>query len=319
MSTSVRPAAALALTFAAPPDPGVRESQDGKPGLSVEVLDGVQGDALAAAAARCDLLVIRSWQRAAAPVFTAGAGRLRAIVQASAGLDNIDAEAAARAGVRVVGVDPGNATAVTELTLMSLIALLRDVRAHWARTEQGVWPDREVLVDRELRGRTLGLVGIGNIGTRVARRARAFETHVLAYDPYVDADEVARRGAEKVESLDALLARSDALSLHCPLTPETRGMIGARELALLPRGAVLVNTARGPVMDEGAVRAALDAGHLAGAAVDVWPVEPPAPGGLLGHPRVLPTPHLGGHTAESHLARATNMIAALDRLVEEFR
>ncbi len=311
----------LRVVFAAPPDPGVAESVRARGGaaVAVEILDGVQGADLARAAGTADVLVVRSWQkvpRAVLDALNAGPGRPRAVVQASAGLDNIDEDAAAALGVEVVGVDPGNATSVAELTLMSIVALLRDARGHWDRTPRGTWPDREVLADREARGRTLGLVGLGRVGTRVARRARAFEMRVVACDPYLaDADFLAR-GAARVPALRELLAVADVLSLHCPLTRETRGLIGAAELALLPRGALVVNTARGAVLDTAALVAALDAGRLAGAALDVYPEEPPAPGGPLAHPRLLCTPHLGGHTADSHRARAGNMIEALARLLD---
>lgn len=315
--TPVRPAPPIPLVvaFAAPPDPGVRESVEARTDARALVFPSLRGPALAEAAAAGDVLVVRSWQRVTADVLDAGAGRLRAVVQASAGLDNIDAAAAAARGIEVVGVDPGNATAVAELTLMSLIALLRDIRGHWARTTTAHWPDREVLADREARGKTLGLVGLGRVGTRVARRAAAFEMDVVAYDPYLPDDAFPARSARRAATLDDLLAAADALSLHCPLTEETRGMIGARELAALRPGSVVVNTARGEVLDLAALVRALDDGHLAGAAVDVWPAEPPPRGGPLLHPRILPTPHLAGHTAESHRERAANMIAALAALL----
>lgn len=301
--------------FAAPPDPGVAEPLCLRPDVRVEILDGVRGAELASAAARADILVVRSWQQVDAGVIAAGRGRLRAVVQASAGLDNIDAAAADENGVRVVGVDPGNATAVAELTLLSLLALFRRVRGHWDRTARGTWPDRDVLDDRELRGKALGLVGLGRVGRRVAVRARAFEMTVLAVDPYLSADEFPRRGAERVDTLAELLPRCAALSLHCPLTRETRHLIGAVEIAALPRGAYLVNTARGAVVDPSALVRALDDGHLAGAALDVFTAEPP-PAGLVDHERVLATPHLGGHTAESHDARARHTLAALLALLD---
>ena len=314
------PRSPLVFSFAAPPDPGVAEAIASVPGVEVVVHPGLRGPELAAAARGADVLIVRSWQRATREVLAAGAGRLAAVVQASAGLDNIDHDAAAELGVRVVGVDPGNATSVAELTLLSLLALFRNVRGYWAGGGVAAWPDRETLRDREIRRKTLGLVGLGRVGSRVARRAAAFEMRVLAYDPYLADADFAARGAERIRSLDEMLPLLDALSLHCPLTDETRGMIDARRLDLLPRGAVVVNTARGAVLDLPAVVRALDAGRLHGAAIDVWPEEPPPAGAAAPrHPKILPTPHLAGHTAESHRERAENMIAALGRLAAERR
>ncbi len=308
------------MVFAAPPAPGVVESLGRRPGVLVTThAPPLSHAALVEAAARAHVLVVLSSQRVDGEVFASGAGRLRAVVQASAGLDNIDREAAAAHDVHVVPVDPGNATAVAELTLLSLIALLRGVRSHWDRTERGEWADREALVDRELRGKTLGLVGLGRVGRRVAARAQAFETRVLAVDPYIPLEAFAARSAERAPSLHELLPQCDALSLHCPLTCETRGLISDAEFAALPRGAVFVNTARGAIVDSAALVRALDSGRLAGAAVDVFTQEPPSRGELIAHPQVLATPHLGGHTAESHLARVKNTIEALDLLLDELQ
>ncbi|HNX20698.1 MAG TPA: NAD(P)-dependent oxidoreductase, partial [Acidobacteriota bacterium] len=222
------PRSPLVFSFAAPPDPGVAEAIASVPGVEVVVHPGLRGPELADAARGADVLIVRSWQRATREVLAAGAGRLAAVVQASAGLDNIDHDAAAELGVRVVGVDPGNATSVAELTLLSLLALFRNVRGYWAGGGVAAWPDRETLRDREIRRKTLGLVGLGRVGSRVARRAAAFEMRVLAYDPYLADADFAARGAERIRSLDEMLPLLDALSLHCPLTDETRGMIDAR-------------------------------------------------------------------------------------------
>jgi D-3-phosphoglycerate dehydrogenase len=140
---------------------------------------------------------------------------------------------------------------------------------------------------------------------------------VLAVDPYIPSEAFAERGACRVASLRDMLPRCAALSVHCPLTGETRGMLGEAELELLPFGAVLVNTARGSILDEDALLRALDSGRVSGAALDVYPVEPPPPGGVLAHPRVLPTAHIGGHSIESHGARAESTIGALGMLVDE--
>ncbi len=304
--------------FAAAPDDGVVEAL-ARDGVPVTVAErALAGARLAEFAASVPILVVRSSQRVDEPVLRAGAaGRLRAVVQASAGLDNIDAAAARRLGVRVVPVDPGNAVSVAELVIASLLVLFRNLPERWAETARGGWPDRERLPDREVHGKALGLVGLGRTGSRVAIRARALGMDVLAVDPYVPADRFARLGVRRVRGLREMLPRVDALSLHCPLTPETRGLVGAAELALLPRGAVLVNAARGPIVDEEALRDALDRGHLRGAALDTWSEEPPPPGSLRDHPRVLPTPHAGGHTLESHARRARHLVRALLALARE--
>jgi D-3-phosphoglycerate dehydrogenase len=285
------------------------------PGVRFVEHPPLAGPALAAAAAEADVLVTRAWQRVDRSVLEAGDGRPRVIVQGSAGLDNIDHEAASRMGVEVIAVDPGNATGVAELTLLSLIALWRGLPAHWNATARGTWPDRERLPDREIAGKTLGLVGLGRVGTRVSRRARACEMTVLAVDPYIPERNFGEVGAERVVSLEELLPRCDALSLHCPLTAETRGMIGAAQLDRLPAGSLLINTARGGIVDEAALAAALDTGRVAGAALDVFEREPVVVPGIAAHPRVLATPHLAGHTVESHRARARNLLEALDEVV----
>ncbi|MCU0229879.1 MAG: 3-phosphoglycerate dehydrogenase [Acidobacteria bacterium] len=309
------PGQEIVVACASPADPGLAAVLARRPGVRFVEYPPLSGAALAAAAAGAEVLVTRAWQRLDRTVVDAAGDRLRAIVQGSAGLDNIDHAAAAGRGIEIVAVDPGNATAVAELTLLSLIALWRGLPAHWAATASGVWPDRERLPDRELAGKTVGLVGLGRVGTRVSRRARACEMTVLAVDPYIDGRVFTEVGAERVATLEDLLPRCDALSLHCPLTAETRGMIGAVRLARLPRGAIVINTARGGIVDETALQSALDAGHVAGAALDVFEREPVSIPGIAAHPRVLATPHLAGHTVESHAARARHLAEALDELV----
>jgi phosphoglycerate dehydrogenase-like enzyme len=205
---------------------------------------------------------------------------------------------------------------VAELTILSFIALHRRVRSHWVATAEGGWPDRDHLDDRELAGKTVGLVGLGRVGSRVATRLRPFGCQLLAVDPFVEPHVFEAVGAERVESLDALLPRVHVLSLHCPLAEATRGLLDRERLAALPEGAYVVNTARGGLIDEASLEEALDAERLGGAALDVFAVEPPPVGGLASHPRVLATPHLAGHTRESHAARARNLARALEALLD---
>lgn len=308
----------LRITFTAPADPGVADRVRQRTGARVEEHDPLGRDELLAAAASSHVLVPRSFQSIDADLLAAGGrGCLRAVVQASAGLDNVDHEAAARFGVQVVAVDPGNAVAVAELTLLSMLALHRDVPGHWDRTRRGRWPARDRVDDPELRGRRLGIVGLGRVGSRVARRAAAFEMSVLAVDPYIPEVRFGECGVQRLHRLEELLEASDVLSLHCPLTAETRGMIDRPALERLPAGAFLVNTARGGIVDEQALLWALESGGLAGAALDVFREEPPASDGVLGHPRVLPTPHIGGHTRDSHRARGDNLVEALCALAPQ--
>ncbi len=307
------------LVFAARPDAGVLEPLSQREDLAIEVHEALRGAALVDAARGAEILVTRAWQRLGADELrAAAAGGLRAIVQGSSGQDNIDVDEAARLGIRVAFPDPGNAVAVAELTILSILVLLRDVRRHWDATPSGTWPDRDALVDREMRGKTLGLVGLGRVGTRVCRRARAFEAHVLAYDPYLDKCVFEAAGAERVAALDEMIPRSDILSIHCPLTNETRGMIDARRLAHLPEGSILVNTARGGIVREDDLLAALDAGLPAAAVLDVFEEEPVAAGAIAAHPRVLATPHAAGHTAESHRERAHNLVVAIRDVLDSW-
>ncbi len=306
----------IQIIFTAPADEGVAEAISRLERVAVEEHAALGPEGLLEAARRADILVTRSFQRVSRAVLEAGAAKgLQAVVQASAGLDNIDAFAAAEFGIDIEAVDPGNAVSVAELVLLSLLALVRHACAHWQATSQGVWPERDRLLDHELRGKRLGLVGLGRTGSQVARRASAFEMELWAHDPYLAPEVFSRLGVRRARSLPELLARLDALSLHCPLTDETRGLIGSTELALLPRGAILVNASRGEILDERALAVALDEGRLAGAALDVFSTEPPGRRSIVSHPRVLATPHLGGHTVESHLARGHSLRVALGEII----
>lgn len=239
--------------------------------------------------------------------------RLRAVVRMGVGYDRIDRAAAAARGVMVCNVPDYGTMEVADHAMALLLALRRGVALHHEaqrRDPPAAWAPIETPLIRRLSVQTLGIVGLGRIGTAVALRAKAFGVRVAFFDPHVPNGVDLAIGVERVRSLDALLARADMLSLHAPLTPETRGMIGARELALLPAGAVLVNTARGPIVDPDAVLEALRAGRLAGAGLDVLPVEPPVeplPALLRAYRdrepwlegRLIVTPHSAFHTPEA--------------------
>jgi D-3-phosphoglycerate dehydrogenase len=226
--------------------------------------------------------------------------RLLMAASYGAGYDTLDPEACTEAGVLLVNQAGGNASGVAEHAVGMMLALIKRMPEAQAAMRQGQARDRSALMGRELSGRTIGLVGCGHVGTRVTAILKAgFGCRILACDPHLDAATIASRGAEKM-TLDALLAASDVVSLHCPLSAETRGMFGAARFAAMRPGAIFVTTARGSIHDEAALLAALDSGHLAGAGLDVWTVEPPpADHPLLRHPKVIASQHTAGVTEES--------------------
>jgi D-3-phosphoglycerate dehydrogenase len=217
-----------------------------------------------------------------------------------AGYDTVDPNACTEAGVLLVNQAGGNAEGVAEHAVGMMLALLKRMPEAQAAMRAGKARDRNALMGRELRGRTVGLVGIGNVGTRVAEILRlAFSCPVLACDPYVDAATVAARGARKVE-MPELLAESDVVSLHLPLAPDSRNLMSSESFARMKPGAIFVTTARGNIHDEPALHAALASGHIAAAGLDVWEQEPPPPEHpLLNLDNVIVTQHTAGVTHES--------------------
>ncbi|GGJ32409.1 NAD(P)-dependent oxidoreductase [Neoroseomonas lacus] len=218
-----------------------------------------------------------------------------------AGYDTIEPAACTRAGVLLVNQAGGNAEAVAEHAVGMMLSLLKRFGECHAAMREGRAQRREEFMGRNLYGKTVGIVGIGNVGTRTAAILNAaFHCRVLAYDPYVDAATVADRGAEKIDDLATMLGQCDIVSLHCPLTPESRAMMAANAFAAMKPGSVLVTTARGSIHDEMALVAALKSGHIAAAGLDVWEQEPP-PGDhpLLSMPNVICTQHTAGVTHES--------------------
>jgi D-3-phosphoglycerate dehydrogenase len=260
---------------------------------------------LLAAVAGYDALVVRSATRVTAEVIAAG-GRLRVIGRAGTGVDNIDVDAATRRGIVVVNAPASNNVAVAELTVGLLISLARSIPQAHASVQGGKW-ERTKFVGWEVRGKTLGLVGLGRIGSEVAVRARAMEMHVLAYDPVVSLDRAEQIGVELV-TMDELAQRSDVISIHVPLVDATKGMFDAARIARMKRGAYLINASRGGIVDDDALLAALEAGQLGGAALDVFSVEPPAPDSpLTHHPKIIAVPHIGASTAEAQTSAGTEM------------
>lgn len=251
---------------------------------------------LLAAVGEYDALVVRSATRVTAEVLAAGT-RLQVVGRAGTGVDNIDVDAATRRGIVVVNAPGGNTIAVAEHTLALMLCMARHICRADAGTHAGRWEKKE-LMGSELRGKALGLVGLGRVGAAVASRARSFEMRVLAYDPFVSLERAAQLDVRMLP-LNELLAQADYISLHAPATERTRGMIGARELALLKPGARLINCARGDLIVEADLVDALQRGRLAGAALDVYPDEPRVNPALRECPGLLLTPHLGASTEEA--------------------
>ncbi|GBD23646.1 D-3-phosphoglycerate dehydrogenase [bacterium HR29] len=264
---------------------------------TVEVRTGLREDELAAIIPDFAALVVRSETKVTRRIIEAGRN-LVVIGRAGVGVDNIDLEAATERGVIVVNAPQGNTIAAAEHTIALLLALARHIPAADASMHEGRW-ERSRFIGTEVRGKVLGIVGLGKIGTEVARRAIALEMRVLAYDPYVPVERAEQLGVQSVD-FDTLLRESDFISLHAPMTQQTQGLIGAAELARMKPGVRIINVARGGIVDEAALAEALRDGRVAGAAVDVFTQEPPPPDHPLRHaPNAILTPHLGASTAEA--------------------
>ncbi|MBI2773584.1 MAG: phosphoglycerate dehydrogenase [Chloroflexi bacterium] len=272
----------------------------------VRVMTGLTEDVLCERIAEAQALVVRSETKVTARVLESGA-RLVVVGRAGVGVDNIDVPAATRRGVYVVNAPTGNVVAAAEHSVALMLALLRNVPAADASVRRGEW-SRSTLMGRELRGKTLGLVGIGRVGGLVARRAAAFDMAIVAHDPFATEAGAHAIGARLVP-LDELLATADVISLHAPLTEKTRGLIDGAALAKMKPTAVLVNAARGEIVDEAALAEALRDGRIAGAALDVYPQEPlPATSPLREAPHTVLTPHIAGSTAEAQTNVAVDVV-----------
>lgn len=244
----------------------------------------------------CEALIVRSATRVTARVLDA-APRLRVVARAGVGVDNIDVEAATRHGVLVVNSPAGNVLAAAEHTIAMLLSAARNIPQAAASMKRGEF-DRKSFMGRQVSGKTLGVVGLGKIGSEVARRARALGMSLLVYDPYAPPDVLAKLGADEAD-LDAVLTAADFVTVHTPLTDETRGLIDRARLAQMKRSAIIVNCARGGIVDEAALLSALQEGVIAGAALDVFTNEPDVNQHLIQHPGVIATPHLGASTSEA--------------------
>ena len=255
------------------------------------------------ALAEADALVVRSGTQVTAEVLQ-GQTRLKAIARAGVGVDNIDVPAATNSGVVVMNTPGGNTVSTAEHTMALMLALARNVPQADSSLKAGRW-DRTKLTGRQLEGKTLGIIGMGRVGQSVARRALGFEMEVIGFDPFLTADRAAELGVESIPHLHDLWGRCDYITLHTPLTEDTRNLIGDDSIAKMRPGVRIINCARGGLIDPIALKEAIDSGKVAGAAVDVFdPEPPPSDHPLVNHPKVVVTPHLGASTEEAQVAVA---------------
>ncbi len=280
-------------------------------GIEVDERTGLTKEELADVIGAYDGLIVRSATKVT-PKVLARAERLKVIGRAGIGVDNIDVAEATARGIVVMNTPFGNAITTAEHAIALMLSLARQIPQANASTHAGKW-EKSRFLGVEVTGKTLGIIGCGNIGSIVADRALGLKMKVLAYDPYLTEDRARELGVTKVD-LDMLLARADFVSLHTPLTDQTRNIIDSEAIAKMKEGAFLINCARGGLVDEAALKEALDSGHLAGAALDVYTEEPARAHPLFGHPRLVATPHLGASTREAQ----TNVAIQIAEQVADF-
>lgn len=261
---------------------------DYKPGITVEELVNLVPD--------YDALIVRSGIQVTKEVVKAGK-KLKVIGRAGVGVDNIDCEAAKENGIAVMNTPFGNVNAAAEHTLTLLMMLAKHIIHSHMELKKGIW-DRKKFSGIELRGRTLGIIGLGKVGVKVAKVAKALEMDVIAYDPYIDKETMAKVGVKKVE-LDDVIKQSDFITIHVPKTKETTNMINKEKIAMMKKGVRIINVARGGIINEKDLYEAIKSGHVAAAAIDVWEQEPPVYRDLLELEQVISTPHLGASTTEA--------------------
>ncbi len=267
------------------------------PGIEYEVRTGLKGDALRSALAEFDGAICRSGVKITADALE-GNRRLKAIVRAGVGTDNIDSRAATRLGIVVMNTPAGNTLSTAEHTLAMMLALSRNIAPAYQSLIEGKW-DRNRYMGSQLADKTLGIVGLGRIGQAIAVRARALEMKLIGYDPFLSRERAQELGIELVAKVDDMLEHVDYLTVHTPLTDETKHLISTAQIARMRKGVRLVNCARGGIYDEAALVEGLKSGKLGGVALDVYATEPCTDSPLFGMPGVLCTPHLGASTEEA--------------------
>jgi D-3-phosphoglycerate dehydrogenase / 2-oxoglutarate reductase len=276
---------------------GLKLLQD-QPGIELDVRSGLSPEQVREALRDADGIIIRSATKLT-PELLEGQKRLKVIVRAGVGVDNIDLPAATRQGIVVMNTPAGNTTSTAEHTIAMLMALSRNIAPAAQSMREGRW-DRKKFTGTQLAGKTIGVIGLGRIGMSVARRCRGLEMNVLGYDPFLSAEKAAEFGIELFRDVDELIPRCDYLTVHTPLTDETRGLLGTERLSRCKEGVRVINCARGGIVDEEALADAIESGQVAGAALDVFIAEPPAEKSRLRSlPQVLCTPHLGASTDEA--------------------
>lgn len=260
-----------------------------------------------------DALIVRGRTKVTPAVFEAGK-KLKVVGRAGVGVDNIDLNAAKAHGVTVVNSPTATTLAVAELAMALMLSIVRDIPRGDAGMKAGKWLKKE-MEGTELWHKKLGVIGFGRIGEATGKRAAAFDMEILGYDPLISADEIVKRGGKPV-SFDELLAESDIITMHLPLTPESKGMLNAAAFAKMKDGVRIICAARGGVIDEEALLAALESGKVAAAGLDVFATEPPGLTALVSHPHVVCSPHIGAQTAEAQVRAADDIahevLAALD-------
>ena len=279
---------------------------------------GISADELLKIVGDYDALIVRGRTKVTPAVFDAGK-KLKVVGRAGVGVDNIDLNAAKQHDVTVVNSPMATTVAVAELTMALMLSLAREVARADTAMKNGKWLKKE-LEGAELYQKTLGIIGFGRIGQAVSKRAAAFDMRIVAFDPIRNTEEVCQAGCEPL-TLDELLAQSDFISVHTPLTDQTRGMIGAPEFAKMKDGVYLIDAARGGVVDEEALLEALNSGKVAGAGLDVFCNEPPGLTALVCHPHVVSTPHVGAQTVEAQQRAAYDIATEILRALgnEELR
>ena len=270
----------------------------------VDNLTGISAQELKERIAEYDAVIVRSRTKMTAEVIGLGR-RLKVIGRAGVGVDSIDLAAAQGRGVTVVNSPLATTNAVAEHTLALMLSLVRSVPAADAAMKSGQW-NKKQMVGTELDGKVLGIIGMGRIGSAVGTRAAAFGMRVLGYDPFLPAESIQERGAVPAE-LSEIYSQSDMISLHLPLSPDTRNMLDGQAFGYMKRGVRLVCAARGGIIDETALLAALESGQVAAAALDVFGNEPPGLTALVAHPNVVATPHIGAQTEEAQVRAAEDI------------
>lgn len=283
------------------------------PNFEVDRYDQLEPNELFSIIGNYDVLIVRSQTNVTKELMDV-APRLRIIARAGVGVDNIDVDAATKKGIIVINAPGGNTIAATEHTMAMLLSLARKIPHAHQSTTNGNW-ERKKYQGIELYEKTLGIIGMGKIGTEVSKRAKSFQMNILGYDPYLTEERAKKLGITKA-SLDEIAELSDFITIHTPLIKETKGLVNECYLSKMKRGVRIINCARGGIIDESALLAGLQSGKVAGAALDVFEQEPPANFELLNHPNVIVTPHLGASTEEAQEKVALEVSAEIINICE---